>query len=146
MKGTTGAFSTASGTVLDRWPLPPCAAFLGYEFVSIDRAGGRMKVAFEGGPQMLNPRGTVQGGFVTAMLDDAMGSMVVALSEGRQAPLSVDLHVQFHQPVKVGRLICEAEIVHMTRSTAFTRASLFDAEGALLATAVQTARLTQIAD
>jgi len=146
LNASASTFSSASGTVLDRRPLPPCAPLLGYEFISIDRERGRIKVAFEGGPQMLNPHGTVQGGFVTAMLDDAMGSRVVALSEGRQAPLSVDLHVQFHQPVEAGRVICEAELVHMTRSTAFTRASLFDSDGALLATAVQTARLTQIAD
>ena len=138
---TGSSFGGGSGTALDQMPEPPSAAFLGYELLSVDRAAQRIRVGFRATPAMFNPRGAVQGGFVAAMLDDAMGSMVVILSDGRDAPLSVDLHAQYLRPVAAGPLVCEAELVHRTKSTAFTRAALYDEKGALLATAVQTARL-----
>jgi uncharacterized protein (TIGR00369 family) len=138
-------FGGRSGTALDEIPQPPCAKFLGYEFVSIDRERGRMRVRFRGTEAMLNPRGGVQGGFLTAMLDDAMGSMVVALTDGRKGPASVDIHTQYLRPVGAGPLDCEAEIVHMGKSTVFTRATLYNEAGDIVATASQTARLMDIA-
>lgn len=140
------SFGGRSGTVLDRFEMPPCAAFLGYEFVSVDRERRRMRVKFRGSPEMLNPRGGVQGGFLTAMLDDAMGSMVVVLTDGAKGPASVDIHSQFLRPVGAEEIICEAELVHLTRNSAFTRATLYNKDGEVVATASQTARLLDIPD
>lgn len=140
----SSSFGGASGTALDRFAMPPCAAFLGYEFVSLDREQRRMRVNFTGSPAMLNPRGGVQGGFITAMLDDAMGSMVVALTDGRQGPASVDIHTQYLRPAAPGPLACEAAVVHMTKNTVFTRASLYNEAGEIVATATQTARLLDL--
>ncbi|NWG70085.1 MAG: PaaI family thioesterase [Parvularculaceae bacterium] len=134
-------FTTKSGTVLDRVEMPPCAAFLGYEFVSIDRDRGRMRVRFKGAKEMLNPRGGVQGGMLVAMLDDAMGSMVVALTDGAKAPASVDIHTQFLRPAGLEPLMCEAELVYLTKNSAFIRATLFNEAGDIVATATQTAKL-----
>ncbi len=138
------SFGGASGTALDSFAMPPCASFLGYKFVSLGREQKRMRVTFTGSPAMLNPRGGVQGGFLTAMLDDAMGSMVVALTEGRQGPASVDIHTQYLRPAEPGRLTCEAEVVHMTKNTVFTRAVLYSEAGEIVATATQTARLLDL--
>lgn len=137
-------FGGASGTALDKFPQPPCAAFLGYEFVSIDRDVKKMRVRFAGSREMLNPRGGVQGGFLTAMLDDAMGSMVVALTDGKRGPASVDIHTQFLRPASPGPLDCEAEVVHMGKTTVFTRATLRNESGDIIAVATQTARLVDI--
>lgn len=139
------SFGGASGTVLDAIPMPPCAKTLGYAFVSIDRDRKRMTTTFDGAPHLLNPRGGVQGGFLIAMLDDAMGSMIVALTDGKYGPASVDIHAQFLRPAGIETLRCEAELVHMTRNSAFTRATLYNAAGEIVATASQTARLLEIA-
>ena len=130
--------------MLDAIPMPPCAKTLGYRFVSIDRDRRRMTVSFQGAEHHLNPRGGVQGGFLVAMMDDAMGSMVVALTDGRSGPASVDIHAQFLRPAGLEVLRCEAELVHMTKSSAFTRATLYNAAGEIVATASQTARLLEI--
>lgn len=140
----TVSFGGRSGTVLDGFDMPPCAAFLGYEFVSVDRERRRMRVKFRGSAEMLNPRGGVQGGFLTAMLDDAMGSMVVVLTDGKKGPASVDIHCQFLRPAGVEEIVCEAELVHLTKNSAFTRATLFNKDGEVVATATQTARLLDI--
>lgn len=130
-----------TGTALDRFPEPPCARLLGYEFLSVDREAGSVRVRFKAGEEMLNPAGTVQGGFLTAMLDDAMGSMIVVLTDAQKRPASVDLHVQFLRPARVGAFVAEARVMHMTKSTAFTEATLRDEAGEAVATARQTQRL-----
>jgi uncharacterized protein (TIGR00369 family) len=138
------SFGGNSGTVLDRIAMPACALFLGYEFQSIDRERGTMRVSFKGSKEMLNPRGGVQGGMLTAMMDDAMGSMVVAMTDGAKGPASVDIHTQFLRPAGVETLICEAELVYMTKNSAFTRATLKNEAGEIIATATQTAKLLDI--
>lgn len=133
-----------SGTVLDHFPTPPCARLLGYEFLSVDREAKSMRVRFQATPEMLNPAGTIQGGFLTAMLDDVMGSMMVVLTEGEKGPVSVDLHMQFLRPAKPGVFIGEARVTHMTNSTSFTEATLYDEAGEAVAIARQTQRLFPI--
>lgn len=136
--------SVKTGTVLDQMPQPPCAKMLGYEFLSADRDALSMKVRFLATPEMLNPAGNVQGGFLTAMLDDVMGSMLVVLTDAEKGPVSVDLHMQFLRPAKPGLFVGEARIIHMTNSTAFTEATLYDEAGEAVATARQTQRLFPI--
>ena len=136
---TGGAAPT--GTALDAFPMPPSARLLGYEFVSADREAGTMRVRFRATAAMANPAGAVQGGFLTAMLDEVMGSMLVVLTDGEKAPVSVDFHTQFLRPASPGLLTGEARLIHMTASTAFTEATLCDEAGGVLATARQTQRL-----
>lgn len=143
-EGDAASFGGASGTVLDRIPMPPCARTLGFAFVEIDRERRRMTTRFEGAAHHLNPRGGVQGGFLVAMMDDAMGSMIVALTDGRYGPASVDIHAQFLRPAGLETLRCESELVHMTKNSAFTRATLTNAAGEIVAMATQTARLLEI--
>ena len=135
---------TKTGTALDDFPEPPCAKLLGFKFLSVDRDAQSMRVAFFATPEMLNPAGGVQGGFVTAMLDDVMGSILVVLTNGEKAPSSVDLHTQFLRPARPGRLIGEARVKHMTNSTAFTEATLYNDAGEAVAAAMQTQRLFPI--
>ncbi len=123
---------------------PPSSQWLGYTFVDIDHAGQAMRVDFTATDEMRNPLGNVQGGILTAMMDDTMGSMVFFLTKGEKAVASVDIHTQFFQPASVGKIRCEARITHIGRTTVFTAADLYDEEGRKLAMAVQTARLTSI--
>jgi len=135
------SYGGKSGTALDDFPQPACAKLLGYECLSVDRETQSMRVAFEATAALLNPAGTVQGGFLTAMLDDTMGSMMVVLTDGEKVPSSVDIHTQYYRPAKVGRIICEARLNHTTNSTAFIEATLYNESGDAIAAATQTARL-----
>ncbi len=74
---------------------PPAAELLGWRLVEADPDEGTIEVAFTATEQFLNPAGTVQGGFLAAMLDDTLGPAVMAtLGDGEWAP-TTDLHVQF---------------------------------------------------
>src|SRR5437764_12287849 len=52
---------------------PPSARHLGFELIDFSVGGGWAEVAFTPRAELANPAGAVQGGFVCAMLDDAMG-------------------------------------------------------------------------
>ena len=72
-----------TGTIFDKLPAPPSAKLLGWRLISLDTAAGEIELSFEGKPEFLNPMGIVQGGFLSAMLDNTMGPPIVAMTEGR---------------------------------------------------------------
>lgn len=120
---------------------PPAAELLGWKLVEIDPDEGTIEVAFTATEQFLNPSGTVQGGFLAAMLDDTLGpALVQTLGDGEWAP-TTDLHVQFLKPAKPGGLRGTARIVRRGRDVAFLAGELRDSEGDLVATATATAAI-----
>jgi molybdopterin converting factor subunit 1 len=105
---------------------------------------GHVRMEFTASEQFLNPAGVVQGGFITAMLDDTMGPAAVAqLGPGYFAP-TLELKVSFLRPVGPGRLVADGRVVHMGKSIAFLEGSLADEEGNLVATATATARVVKL--
>lgn len=107
---------------------------------------GHVRMEFTATEQFLNPAGVVQGGFITAMLDDTMGPAAVAqLGAGHFAP-TLELKVSFLRPVGPGRLVGDGRVVHMGRSVVFLEGSLVDDEGNVVATATATARVVKIGE
>jgi uncharacterized protein (TIGR00369 family) len=128
-------------SVFERLPAPPAAETLGWELIAEDPEAGTIEIAFHPGRAFLNPHGTVQGGFVAAMLDDTMGPALVSKTDGAFIPFSLDMNVSFVRPVKPGRVIGRGRVVHLGKSLAFLEAELFDEAGILLARATSTARV-----
>ena len=126
-------------------PAPPAAALLGWELLSEHPEEGRIEIAFRADERMLNPRGTIQGGFVAAMLDDTMGPALVSMSGGTVMPSSIDLNVSFIRPVKPGRIIGRGRVVKQGRSVVFLEGELFDIDGNLLARGTSSALPVAIA-
>lgn len=123
---------------------PPCAELLGWELIDQFPDEGRIEIAFHPTAKMLNPRGTVQGGFVAAMLDDTMGPALVTMSGGAEVPVSADMNVSFIKPVLPGRVIGKGRVVSRGKLIAYLEAELFDESGALLARATSTARIVSL--
>lgn len=120
---------------------PPAAATLGWELVDIAPDEGTIALRFEAGPHLLNPAGTVQGGFLAAMLDDTLGPALIATLEAGQFAPTLDLHVQYIRPAQVGPIHSTGRVVHRTRTIAFLSGELRSPQGALLATATATVRI-----
>jgi len=120
---------------------PPCARHLGFELVDFSVGGGWAEVAFTPRPEFANPQGSVQGGFVCAMLDDTMG--VTASISQRFAVLvpTLQMSVSFVKPTPVSRVIARGEVLRMGTNTAHLQGSLRDPGGTLLAVATATAVL-----
>jgi uncharacterized protein (TIGR00369 family) len=124
-----------------RVPPPPAAVTLGWELVEVDPARGTITVGFTADERFLNPAGMVQGGFLTAMLDDTLGPALVAtLPEGQFAP-TLDLHVQFVRPARPGRLTGHGRVVHRGREVCFLAGELLAPDGRTVAVATATARI-----
>jgi uncharacterized protein (TIGR00369 family) len=124
-----------------RAPSPPAAATLGWEVVSVNPEEGTIEVAFAATEAFLNPAGTIQGGFLAAMLDDTLGPALVAgLGPGDFAP-TTDLHVQFLRPARPGRLLGRGRVVRRGRDVGFLAGELVDEDGAVVAVATATAQI-----
>ena len=127
-----------------RAALPPAAALLGWELVSVDPEAGTIEVAFTATEQFLNPIGMIQGGLLAAMLDDTLGPALVAtLGPGQFAP-TADLHVQFLRPAHPGRLTGRGRIVRRGKDIAFMAGELLDDSGQIVAAATATAQIRAV--
>ncbi|WP_018323321.1 PaaI family thioesterase [Bradyrhizobium sp. WSM2793] len=132
-------------TALDNFPRPPCAELLGWRLLDARPQEGWIRLSFEGRPEFCNPAGFIQGGMLSAMLDDTMGPAVLVLSEGRLYTTTISMTVNFLSPAKPGPIIGEAKVTQLGKTIAFVEAKLTAADGALLATASATERLLEAA-
>ena len=134
-----------SGQILEGFSIPPISRFLDAQLVSHDPLAGELRISFETRPEYANPAGTVNGGIVTAMLDDTMGPLVVAQTGGTKVPVSTDLHTTFLKGVPIGpRCVVAARIDRLGRSVAFTSAVALSPAGEVLARAIHTAQLIEV--
>lgn len=128
-------------TALDHLPRPPCAELLGWHVLDARPDEGWIKIGFVGRPEFVNPAGSIQGGFLAAMLDDTMGPAVFAATEGSLYTATIDMNVSYLKPAKVGPLFGEGQVVQLGKTVAFIEARLTDGDGALVARATSSARL-----
>ena len=132
-------------TVLDDIPAPPSAKLLGWRLLDARPWDGWLKVGFDGRPEFCNPAGFIQGGILSAMLDDSMGPAVFVTSDGRFYATTISLTVNFIAPARPGPLIVEAQVIQIGKSIAFMEGKLVGNDGTVLATASTTARLVEAA-
>lgn len=90
--------------------------------------------------RFLNPAGVVQGGFLAAILDSAMGaSAVTVMGDRRVAVANTEMKVSFLRPVRSGELLtCVATVLKPGKVISFVEAKIMDAEERLVATASST--------
>jgi uncharacterized protein (TIGR00369 family) len=132
-------------TALDRMTPPPAAKLLGWHLLDARPEEGWLKVGFDGKREFCNPAGFVQGGMLTAMLDDTMGPAVLIMTEGKLYTTTISLTVNFMASAKPGPITAEAKVTQLGKTIAFMEGKLTAEDGTLLATATTTARLLEAA-
>jgi uncharacterized protein (TIGR00369 family) len=132
-------------TALDGMTPPPSAKLLGWHLLDARPSEGWLKVGFDGKQEFCNPAGFVQGGILTAMLDDTMGPAVTVMSDGKLYTTTVSLTVNFIASAKPGPITAEARVTQLGKTIAFMEGKLTSEEGSLLATATTVARLLEVA-
>ena len=130
--------------IFDKFAKPPVATLLGWHLIDADAKAGWARIGFQAREEFLNPAGFVQGGILSAMLDDTMGPAVLIASGGTLYTATIDLHVSFLAPAKLGRLIGEGRIVQMGKTIAFMESDLRGEDGALVARGSAAARLVPV--
>jgi len=132
-------------TALDNFTAPPSSKLLGWHLIDARPGDGWIRIGFEGKAAFCNPAGFVQGGILTAMLDDTMGPAVFVMTDGGLYTATISLTVNFLAPARPGPIIGEAEVVQLGKTVAFVAGKLTTADGTLLATATANARLIEAA-
>jgi uncharacterized protein (TIGR00369 family) len=89
-----------------------------------------------------NPAGIVQGGFIGAMADSAMGSATITYARAAGARVfsaNVEMKTSFLAPVRVGATLeCTATVVSGGSRVAFAEAEVVDDVGTMVARASST--------
>ncbi|MBV8644213.1 MAG: PaaI family thioesterase [Candidatus Eremiobacteraeota bacterium] len=90
--------------------------------------------------ELYNLIGSVHGGIITTLMDNALGCSVQSLLPAGQVATTMDLHTRFHRPVTAatGKVFADARVVHAGRRTATSEAHLVDANGTVYATGTST--------
>jgi uncharacterized protein (TIGR00369 family) len=90
--------------------------------------------------RFLNPAGRVQGGFLAAMLDSAMGASAVTAVGGRRvAVANTEMKVTFLRSAEAGdQLTCVATVLKAGKVISFLEATIVDGDERLIATASST--------
>ena len=122
---------------------PNCDLTLG--MVCIDKSEpGRSVWRMLADERFANPVGIIQGGFVAAFADSAMGAASVTFAKDRKVfSANAEIKVSFLKPAKVGStLTCTAYVISGGNRAAFIEADVTDEDDRLIAKASSTYLLT----
>jgi uncharacterized protein (TIGR00369 family) len=117
---------------------PPCTETVGMRVTHVDQAKMIARFEFDAAPAFANPTGAIQGGFIAAMLDEAMSSTAIIASNVTMNAPTLEMKISFLRPLFVGKASAEARILKWGRSTCFIEAELYDPQGQLVAKASAT--------
>lgn len=118
---------------------PPCSDTLGMSLTGVNQADKTIRMAFDVSESFANPTGAVQGGFVSAMLDEAMSTCCIIASNVTMTAPTLEMKVSYLRPLFPGPAEVEARIIKWGKSAAFMEAEAYDPEGRLVAKASATA-------
>jgi uncharacterized protein (TIGR00369 family) len=132
-------------TALDRLEAPPSSKLLGWHLLDARPNQGWIRIGFDGREEFCNPAGFVQGGILSAMLDDTMGPAVFIMTDGKLYTATITMTVNFLAPARPGPMVGEANVTLLGKTIAFVEGRLMAKDGTVLATATTSARLVDTA-
>ncbi len=115
-------------------PKANSAKLLGVEVLEVDQASNRIIATCVGPQAFMNPNGTLQGGCLTAMLDEVSAIAVFVTSGGTVGIASAEIKTSYLRPVKPGEPIkAIGEVIKMGRSLVFVEGTLYNEDGDMIA-------------
>ena len=125
-------------------PRPPVLTLLGSRIDAVNAAEGTLSASYEAQPGFRNPAGTVQGGMLSAMLDDLTASLVDATLAAGQGVATLNLNVSFLRPAQAGTLQGQARMLRRGRDVCHVMGTLWQ-DGKEVATAVAVCKVVAAA-
>lgn len=131
--------------IKDRFPYSPTSTLFSKNIIDFDQASasGWIRLSFVATEAFKNPAGFIQGGILTALLDDTMGPALWLVTKGEAFPSTVDLNVSFLAAARPGPLYGEGRVVQMGKTIAFLEGHLTDARNKMIARSISTARVVR---
>ena len=120
--------------------LPYAAIAKTLDFMLIDVGPGRAVFQGTPGPQLLNPMGSVHGGWFATLLDSALGCAVHTTMPPGRGYTTAELGVNMVRAIstKVPRVRAIGQVIHSGRQLATAEARLIGPDGTLYAHATTT--------
>jgi len=118
---------------------PPCSDTLGMRLAALSQDEQWVRMEFDVPQMFANPTGAVQGGFISAMMDEAMSTAVIIASNVTMTAPTLEMKTSYLKRLMPGPASVTARILKLGKSAAFMEADCFDGEGALVARATATA-------
>lgn len=122
--------------------MPPGAQLLGREWLGFDESGDAV-VRFQAQVAFTNRHGTIQGGFLAAMLDSATGVCALASLSPDLTVVTRSLDTRFARPAGVGVITARARVVEHTERDMVVQAELIDDRGVTVAEATACLRVLE---
>ncbi|TQJ85243.1 PaaI family thioesterase [Streptomyces sp. SLBN-31] len=125
-------------------PPPPATATLAIELGEVEP--GRTVFELTPAEWHYNALGTVHGGVLATLADNALGAAVYSRLPAGTGYTTQGVNVTFLRPVTVdtGRIRCEGTALHIGRRTAYATATITDLTGRLLAHATTSCQIFPI--
>lgn len=117
---------------------PPCSETLDMRLESVEQATQTITMSFDAAKAFTNPMGSVQGGFVAAMLDEAIATCGIIASNVTMAMPTLEMKVSYLRPLFPGRALAKAWVLRFGKTTVFIEAELYGEDGKLVAKASST--------
>ena len=123
-----------------RGELPSAHIAQTLDFILVEVGPGRAVFQGTPGPQLLNPLGTVHGGWFATLLDSALGCAVHTMMPKGRGYTTAELGVNMVKAItpKVQRVRAEGRVIHSGRQLATAEARLVGPDGTLYAHATTT--------
>lgn len=141
MAADTGHVQDLMARLKARQAKAPSSNTLGFRPLEIDPERRWARGEFQARPEFCNRLGVVQGGFLTAMVDEIMAVAAVISEDFQRFVPTLDMNVSFLDAAQPGVIIAEGRVRRMGRTVAFLEGELQDADGRVLITATATARV-----
>jgi uncharacterized protein (TIGR00369 family) len=118
------------------------------DYVSPNLALGMRPLAFGTGtsqwlwdhqpPAALNPFGTIQGGYITVLIDEMLSTAIASVLEEDEWAMTAEFKISFMRALSPGPWNGEARVQRRTRALAFLEGQITDQTGTLAVTASST--------
>jgi acyl-coenzyme A thioesterase PaaI-like protein len=124
--------------------LPPASRLLGREIMGRIGQTGALLIGYEAKPEFCNRHGTVQGGFLSAMLDSAMAIGLLHELPANKTVVTKTLTTRFLKPAWPGPYQARVDSIAIDGSDATVTATLSDPDGVEVAIATAELRILDI--
>jgi len=105
----------------------------------LEFARGSARWAWENQPaSVLNPFGTLQGGYLALFIDEMLATAIGSVLEAGEWAVTAEGKISYLRGLRPGQLSGSARVVRRTRALAFMEASVSTADGTLATTATST--------
>jgi uncharacterized protein (TIGR00369 family) len=105
----------------------PVAQLVGFRLVAFEDGVARLEM--EAGERHHNPMGIVHGGILCDLADAAMGVAFAATLADGESFATLQLSASYLRPVRAGKLVATARVVHRGKTAGHLEAEVTDGEG-----------------